>query len=172
MRGASCCISTYFYMFVGCSMLLFGGVLLKRKLSRPTSAPTSSISGSEKLPILPQEQHPRPLQAQSYAHVSIHPPRPLPELPFTPPTLFTQAFESLKEEKGLANEYYDSPTEMESSSFDSFEQAKNEIPRRRSYTKSSKDGSLVSGEIIQVCLYLTHSLTLLFLLTPPPSSFS
>jgi hypothetical protein len=77
------------------------------------------------------------------------------ELPFTPPKLFTQSFEPIirsdnqSEETVPSNEYYDSPTEMGFSSFDSFEQPEIEIPRRRSYTKTS-NGSNVSGEIIQV----------------------
>lgn len=153
LQGASCSsILSYAYILAAFAFILIGGLLLRRKLrtSPPPPHPTSALPyPSEKailiaatLPPMPSHQH-----AHSY-------PRTLQELPFTPPMLFTEGGET--EEKVPSNEYYDSPTEMAFSSFDSF-QPETDIPRRRSYTKTSSNGSSVSGEIIQADNWRRHT---------------
>ncbi len=171
-HGASCSFSPTIYMLAGCAILLIGGILLRGKIqtSRKNPHSTSALPAltpiSEKVALIAQDTPSSPIvhvHPLPHSHSHPHPPRPVSELPFTPPKLFTQSFEPIirrnnqDEETVPSNEYYDSPTEMGFSSFDSFEQPEVEIPRRRSYTKTSSNGSNVSGEIIQVSLAVSSS---------------
>lgn len=159
--GASC---SSLYLLVGCAFLLVGAVMMSRKLisapklrSQQSSSPMiSSPIYSEKAELLNHDR----LLTHSHSHAP--PPlllSPL-ALPFTPPEVFASS-PSLGEgveEKLPSNEYYDSPTEMNFSTFDSFEPLKmggeevdeTKMPRRRSYTKTSSNGGSMSGEILQV----------------------
>jgi hypothetical protein len=161
-HGAAC--SHTLYLAVGCVVVLIGVVMLKRRLSSSKTSTQKALSAASSPPPTYSEkgnllnEHPPMI----HSHTHAPPPAPLSPhaLPFTRPTLLTTSY-SMGEggEKDLPlNEYYDSPTEMNVSSFDSFEPLRMagdagddaEMPRRRSYTRTSSNGSSLSGEILQV----------------------
>jgi hypothetical protein len=159
-HGASC--SSLLYVAVGCAVLLLGVVMrIKITSSRAESQRSSYVSSSP--PPTYSEKVAVPIQDLPLVHSHTHslPPRPLSPhaLPFTPPTLSTSPFlHEGRDEKLPSNEYYGSPIEMNASSLDSFETSvtlgeagdEMDMPRRRSYTKTSSSGGSISGEILQV----------------------
>jgi hypothetical protein len=158
------------YVFLGAVALLLVGVLISRRKSRnsATARNMSLPSTSEKSILQESTSFSPPMAFPQHHHPSIlsRPPQPL---PFTPPTLSTTIFPAPESSSqspissspgGLNQSYYDSPIELDSSTFTPFSQVQNQpeattilysessdLPRRRSYTKTTGESSM-SGEII------------------------
>ncbi|KAK0102256.1 hypothetical protein ONS95_005878 [Cadophora gregata] len=91
-------------------------------------------------------------------HTTVRIQRPPQPLPFTPPMPLV-ATQDLNFGMGENASYYDSPVSDSPiiSTFDSFEAGGTELPRRRSYTKTTAGGVEVQGEVLMAEGWRRHT---------------
>jgi len=151
------------YLLLAFALLGICFIVMRRRRSTSTASLAQAPTYSEKDTEITQFRDEKDIQEKKETSTAIEqsttriqrPPQPP---PFTPPMPLV-ATQDLNFGMGMNASYYDSPTSDSPiiSTFDSFETAGMDVPRRRSYTKTTAGGVEVQGEVVMAEGWRRHT---------------